>query len=203
MPSVAGNTRPTIGILALQGDVAEHEAILRSLEVDTVLVRRADQLKHIDGIIVPGGESSVIDKLLRLFEMKKPLQARLAEGLPVLGTCAGLILLADEIEGAITGQETLGGLDVCVKRNAFGSQVDSREAAVVVAGIDGPPLEVAFIRAPVVTRVGEGVDVIATLEKGEIVGVATETMMGVSFHPEVSGDNRLHALFLKKVGSSH
>ena len=200
---MAGNTRPTIGILALQGDVAEHEAILRSLEVDTVLVRRADQLKHIDGIIVPGGESSVIDKLLRLFAMKKPLQARLAEGLPVLGTCAGLILLADEIEGAITGQETLGGLDVCVKRNAFGSQVDSREAAVVVSGIDGPPLEVAFIRAPVVTRVGEGVDVIATLETGEIVGVATETMMGVSFHPEVSGDNRLHALFLKKVGSLH
>ena len=199
---MAGSSPPTIGILALQGDVAEHEALLRGLGVNTVQVRRADQLEGLDGLVLPGGESSVMDKLLRLFDMKKPLQAMLRGGMPVLGTCAGLILLADEIEGAITGQETLGGLDVCVKRNAFGSQVESREERVVVRGIGGPPLDVALIRAPIVTRVGEGVDVIATLDGGEIVGVENSTMIGVSFHPEVSGDDRLHSLFLQKVAES-
>jgi len=177
--------------------------MLRDLGANTVQVRRADQLSGIDGLILPGGESSVMDKLLRLFHMKKPLQERLAEGLPVLGTCAGLILLAKEIDGAIAGQETLGGLDVRVQRNAFGSQVESREESVAVAGIDGPALQVAFIRAPVVTRVGEGVDVIATRSSGEIVGVATPTMIGVSFHPEVSGDDRLHRLFLDRVAHAH
>lgn len=200
---MAGSSSLTIGILALQGDVAEHEVLLRGLGVNTVQVRRTDQLQGLDGLVLPGGESSVMDKLLRLFDMTKPLQAMLRGGMPVLGTCAGLILLADEIEGAITGQETLGGFDVCVKRNAFGSQVESREESVAVRGIDGPPLDVAFIRAPIVTRVGEGVDVIATLDSGEIVGVENSTMMGVSFHPEVSGDDRLHSRFLQKVAQSH
>ena len=203
LPSVAGSPALTVGILALQGDVAEHEAMLCGLGASTVQVRRAEQLSGIDGLILPGGESSVMDKLLRLFQMKQPLQERLAEGLPVLGTCAGLILLADEIDGAIAEQETLGGLDVRVQRNAFGSQVESREESVAVAGIEGPPLHVAFIRAPIVTRVGDGVDVIARLDSGDIVGVATPTMIGVSFHPEVSGDDRLHRLFLDKVAHGH
>jgi 5'-phosphate synthase pdxT subunit len=192
---VAGNT-PRIGVLALQGGVAEHEAMLSGLGADTVQVRGAKDLEGLDGLVLPGGESSVMDKLLRLFEMREPLQEAIRAGLPVLGTCAGLILLADVIEGAIPGQQTLGGLDVTVVRNAFGSQVVSHEATIEVAGIDGPPLEVLFIRAPAVTRVGAGVRVIATMADGGVVGVATETLLGVAFHPEVSGDNRLHKMFL-------
>lgn len=170
--------------------------MLWSLGAETVQVRLPADLLGIDGLVLPGGESSVMDKLLRLFDLDGPLKQALSDGLPVLGTCAGLILLANDIEGAITGQRTLGGLDVTVRRNAFGSQVDSHEAFVNVTGIEGPPLEVAFIRAPAVTRVGTGVEVIATLPDGAIVGVASGTMVGVSFHPEVSGDDRLHRMFL-------
>ena len=192
---MAGNT-PTIGVLALQGDVAEHEAVLRELGATTIQVRNASDLDGLDGLVLPGGESSVMDKLLRICGLRDPLREGIRAGLPVLGTCAGLILLAENIEGAISGQETLGGLDVTVARNAFGSQVVSHEATIAVEGIAGPPLDVLFIRAPVVTRVGPGVRVIATLEDGSVVGVATETLLGVAFHPEVSGDNRLHKMFL-------
>ncbi len=192
---MAGNT-PTIGVLALQGDVAEHEAVLRELGATTIQVRNTSDLDGLDGLVLPGGESSVMDKLLRIFGLREPLREAIRAGLPVLGTCAGLILLAENIEGAISGQETLGGLDVTVARNAFGSQVVSHEATIAVEGIEGPPLDVLFIRAPVVTRVGAGVRVIATLEDGSVVGVATETLLGVAFHPEVSGDSRLHKMFL-------
>jgi 5'-phosphate synthase pdxT subunit len=197
--SVAGSTPPTIGILALQGDVAEHHAVLASLGARVTQVRLPEHLEGLDGLVLPGGESSVMDKLMRIFGLREPLREAIAGGLPVLGTCAGLILLAHDIEGGIRGQETLGGLDISVRRNAFGPQVESYEAEISLSGLDGPPLKVAFIRAPVVTRVGKGVEIIATLAGGEVVGVATATLLGVAFHPEVVGEYRLHQRFLDQV----
>jgi 5'-phosphate synthase pdxT subunit len=162
-------------------------------------VRKPQDLEGIEGLVIPGGESSVIDKLTRIFDIAEPLRARIAGGLPVLGTCAGLIMLADSLEDAIEGQQTFGGLDITVLRNAFGAQVDSFEAEVTIEGIEGDPLEVAFIRAPIVTRVGEGLNVIATLADGRVVGVTNGVLMGVSFHPEITGDDRLHRMFLDIV----
>lgn len=196
---MAGSHTPHIGVLALQGDVAEHEEMLRGLGVTVSEVRLPQHLLGLDGLVIPGGESSVIDKLLRIFELREPLRAHIRAGLPVFGTCAGLILLAELVQGAIAGQETLGGLDITVARNAFGSQVDSSEAEIVIKGVEGPPLMVAFIRAPVVTRVGTGVSVIATLSDGSVVGVSQGNLMGVSFHPEITGDDRLHQLFVDTV----
>jgi 5'-phosphate synthase pdxT subunit len=199
--SVAGNQRPLIGVLALQGDVREHRAMLLELGADIREVRKPDHLEGLHGIVIPGGESSVMDKLLRVFELATPLREAIGSGLPVFGTCAGLIMMARELEDASPGQETLGGLDVTVRRNAFGSQVDSYETDVVITGVEGPPLRVAFIRAPLVTRVGEGVTVIATLPTGDVVGVASGPIIAVSFHPEITGDDRLHRLFVEKVRS--
>lgn len=196
---MAGNNAPLIGVLALQGDVREHVAMLREVGADVIEVRKPEHLEHIDGLVIPGGESSVMDKLTRLFGVREPLVAAISQGLPVLGTCAGLILLADDIEDGSTGQETLGGLDVTVRRNAFGSQVDSFETTVLVEGISGEGIPVAFIRAPTVTRVGPGVTAIATLADGTVVGVASRNLVGVSFHPEITGDDRLHRLFVGLV----
>jgi len=193
---VAGNNTPHIGVLALQGDVREHVAVLREIGADVVEVRKPEHLANIDGLVIPGGESSVIDKLTRIFGLREPLVQAIQRGLPVLGTCAGLILLAQDIEDGMAGQQTLGGLDVTVRRNAFGSQVDSFEASVAVQGISGPGISVAFIRAPSVTRVGPGVSPIATLDDGTVVGVSSGNLVGVSFHPEITGDDRLHRLFL-------
>lgn len=196
---MAGNNAPLIGVLALQGDVREHVAMLREVGADVIEVRKPEHLGHIDGLVIPGGESSVMDKLTRLFGVREPLVEAISQGLPVLGTCAGLILLADDIEDGSTGQETLGGLDVTVRRNAFGSQVDSFETTVLVEGISGEGIPVAFIRAPTVTRVGPGVTAIATLADGTVVGVASRNLVGVSFHPEITGDDRLHRLFVGLV----
>lgn len=196
---MAGNNAPLIGVLALQGDVREHVAMLREVGADVIEVRKPEHLAHIDGLVIPGGESSVMDKLTRLFGVREPLVEAISQGLPVLGTCAGLILLADDIEDGSTGQETLGGLDVTVRRNAFGSQVDSFETTVLVEGISGEGIPVAFIRAPTVTRVGPGVTAIATLADGTVVGVASRNLVGVSFHPEITGDDRLHRLFVGLV----
>lgn len=196
---MAGNNAPLIGVLALQGDVREHVAMLREVGADVIEVRKPEHLAHIDGLVIPGGESSVMDKLTRLFGVREPLVAAISQGLPVLGTCAGLILLADDIEDGSSGQETLGGLDVTVRRNAFGSQVDSFETTVLVEGISGEGIPVAFIRAPTVTRVGPGVTAIATLADGTVVGVASRNLVGVSFHPEITGDDRLHRLFVGLV----
>ncbi len=193
---MAGNNTPHIGVLALQGDVREHVAVLREIGADVVEVRKPEHLANIDGLVIPGGESSVIDKLTRIFGLREPLVQAIQRGLPVLGTCAGLILLAQDIEDGMAGQQTLGGLDVTVRRNAFGSQVDSFEASVAVQGISGPGISVAFIRAPSVTRVGPGVSPIATLDDGTVVGVSSGNLVGVSFHPEITGDDRLHRLFL-------
>lgn len=199
LPNVAGNNALRIGVLALQGDVREHSAMLREVGADVIEVRKPEHLALLDGLVIPGGESSVMDKLSRIFGLREPLVEAIAQGLPVLGTCAGLILLAREVEDGIAGQLTLGGLDVTVRRNAFGPQVESFEARVAVEGITGSGISVAFIRAPSVTRVGPGVSAIATLEDGTVVGVSSGNLLGVSFHPEITGDDRLHRLFMGVV----
>lgn len=196
---MAGSSRPLIGVLALQGDVREHSAMLQELGADVVEVRLPEHLSGINGLVIPGGESSVIDKLTRIFGLRASLVDAISAGLPVFGTCAGLIMLADSLDDAIVGQHTLGGLDVTVRRNAFGAQVDSFETLVKVEGIGGPALQVAFIRAPIVTRVGERARVIAELSDGTVVGVAQDALIGVAFHPEITGDDRVHRLFLALV----
>lgn len=199
---MAGSHTPRIGVLALQGDVREHEAMLRDVGASVVEVRKPQHLEDLDGLVIPGGESSVMDKLTRIFSLREPLIAAIEAGLPVLGTCAGLIMLARDVEDAIPGQLPLGGLDVTVRRNAFGSQVDSFEAVVDVDGITGPGIPVAFIRAPIVTRVGPGVTPIATLDDGTVVGVRSGNIVAVSFHPEITGDDRLHRLFVALVAEA-
>ena len=168
---MAGSSKLRIGVLALQGDVREHMAMLEQLDVEAVPVRREIELARVDGLIIPGGESSVMDKLARAFDLNEPLKTAISGGLPVFGTCAGLIMLAENILDAIEGQHSLGGLDVDVRRNAFGAQVDSFEVEVDAPAIADTPLAAAFIRAPVVDRVGDDVDVLATLSDGRVVGV--------------------------------
>jgi len=194
---VAGNTR--VGVLALQGDFREHLAVLTELGVDAAAIRRPDELDAIDGLIIPGGESSVMDKLSRLFGLAEPLKAAIAAGLPVYGTCAGLIMLADRLIDSSPGQQSLGGLDVSVRRNAFGSQLDSFETDLEVPAFDGEPVHAVFIRAPIVEQVGAGVDVLSALPDGRIVAVEQGNLMGTSFHPEVTGERRFHEHFLAKV----
>jgi len=176
--------------------------MLAELGCEVREVRKPEHLAGLDGLVIPGGESSVMDKLTRIFGLREPLQEAIAEGLPVFGTCAGLIMLASELEDGLVGQHTLGGLDVTVRRNAFGSQVDSFEATIHVVGVSGPALTVAFIRAPIVTRMGASVTPIATLEDGRVVGVRQGNLMAISFHPEITGDDRLHRLFLATVAQS-
>lgn len=199
---MAGNSRPLIGVLALQGDVREHARVLTRLGALVREVRQVPDLVGVEGLVIPGGESGVIDKLSRLFGLHQPIRDLIAGGLPVLGTCAGLIMLASQVEDGIEGQQTFGGLDVDVRRNAFGAQVDSFDASIEIAGVAGPPVDVSFIRAPIVTRVGEGVQVIASLPDGRVVGVANAGCIGVSFHPEITGDDRLHQLFLHRVAQA-
>ncbi|WP_152354675.1 pyridoxal 5'-phosphate synthase glutaminase subunit PdxT [Brachybacterium subflavum] len=186
-----------VGVLALQGDVREHEAMLRGLGAHVVRVRRPTDLERLDALVLPGGESSVIDRLSRLTGLRDPLRERVRDSLPVLGTCAGLILLADRILDAAPGQETLGGLDVLVRRNAFGTQTDSFETALVTPAIDGPPVRSAFIRAPLVEEFGERVEVLASLPDGRVVGVRQGDRIGLAFHPEVTGEDRFHRLLVE------
>lgn len=197
-PNVAGSG-PRVGVLALQGDFREHLAVLTSLGADAAAVRRPDELESIDGLIIPGGESGVMDKLSRLFGLAEPLRAAIAGGLPVYGTCAGLIMLADRVLDSSPGQQSLGGLDVAVRRNAFGSQLDSFETDLDVPVFDGGAVHAVFIRAPVVESVGAAVDVLAALPDGRIVAVEHGNLMGTSFHPEVTGERRFHEHFLAKV----
>ncbi|MFJ2541687.1 pyridoxal 5'-phosphate synthase glutaminase subunit PdxT [Microbacterium sp. NPDC087589] len=188
-----------VGVLALQGDVREHAAVLAGLGADVVLVRRPEELAAVDGLVIPGGESSVIDKLSRAFEMQEPIRAAIAAGLPVYGTCAGLILLADEVLDGIEGQQSFGGMDIAVRRNAFGRQTESFEVALDVPVVGEPPVHATFIRAPIVERAGPDVDVLATLPDGGIVAVRRGALLGTSFHPEVDGETRFHELFLERV----
>ena len=198
----------TIGVLALQGDVREHRAALEHAGARTVGVRRPEELAAVDGLVLPGGESTTIDKLLRIFELDEPLRARIAEGLPVYGSCAGMILLADRILGGTADQRTIGGLDVTVRRNAFGRQVDSFETDLAFDGVPAAPVHAVFIRAPWVEEVGPGVDVLARIPQheapgipaaaaGRIVAVQQGSLLATSFHPEISGDARVHELFVR------
>ena len=173
--------------------------MLRGLGADVVHVRRPEELAQVDGLVIPGGESSVQDKLSRAFGLAQPLKDAIASGLPVYGTCAGLIMLADRIVEGIAGQQTLGGLDVAVRRNAFGSQLDSFETDLDIAVLGGPPVHAVFIRAPIVETVGPRATVLAALADGRVVAVEQGNLVGTSFHPEVTGDTRFHAYFLDKV----
>jgi 5'-phosphate synthase pdxT subunit len=189
----------SVGVLALQGDVREHLQALSALGVDGVAVRRPAELTAVDALVLPGGESTTMAKLARTFGLLEPLRELVAAGLPVLGTCAGMILLADRVEDGVLGQETVGGLDITVRRNAFGRQVDSFEEDLHVTGVDGT-VHAVFIRAPWVEEVGEEVEVLGRVEAGQaagrIVAVRQGPLMATSFHPEVGGDSRIHALFL-------
>jgi 5'-phosphate synthase pdxT subunit len=196
---------PTIGVFALQGDVREHLRVLGDLGVEALAVRRVSELDACDGLVVPGGESTTMAKLARTFSLFEPIRQRIKDGMPAFGTCAGMIMLADHIEDGTRDQETLGGLDITVRRNAFGRQVDSFEGDVDFAGLDAP-VHAVFIRAPWVESVGPGVDVLARVEQGEaagrIVAVRQGPLMATSFHPEVGGDARIHGLFVDLVKQS-
>jgi len=192
-------TAPTVGVLALQGDFREHLAVLASLGADAVPVRRARELEQVAGLVIPGGESTVMDKLSRAFGLRDPLRERIADGLPVYGTCAGLIMLSDRVLDALPDQQTLGGIDVTVRRNAFGNQLDSFETDLDVDLFDGPPVHAAFIRAPIVAEVGPAAEAVATLEDGRVVAVRQGNLLGTSFHPEITGETRFHQLFLSML----
>jgi 5'-phosphate synthase pdxT subunit len=184
-----------IGVLCLQGDFREHLQVFADLGIPTVRVRKPSDLKGISGLVIPGGESTVIDKLSQIYELRDPIVKLIESGLPVFGTCAGLILLSDRLVDGTTTQQTFGGLDVAVQRNAFGSQVDSFEYEINFYGL-AEPVKAAFIRAPIVVEVGEGVQVLAKLEDGRIVAVRQANLLGISFHPEVTGDSAVHEFFL-------
>ena len=190
-----------VGVLALQGDFREHLAVLGALGADARPIRRPEEIAEIDGLVIPGGESSVIDKLSRMFGLADPLKAAIAAGLPVYGTCAGLIMLADDILDSITGQQGLGGFDIAVRRNAFGSQVDSFETDLDIPVLGDPPVHAVFIRAPVVESVGADVEVLAALDDGRIVAVQQGNLLGTSFHPEMTGETRFHKHFLDIIAS--
>jgi 5'-phosphate synthase pdxT subunit len=188
-----------VGVLALQGDVAEHEAMLAASGANPSLVKRAEQLDHLDGLIIPGGESTTIGKLLRRFDLLEPLQERVRAGFPVFGTCAGMILLAGQIEDAGTDQPAIGGMDITVRRNAFGRQRESFETDLAVPALGDAPLHAVFIRAPLIQRLGDGVEVLATLEDGRVVAAQQDNLLVASFHPELTDDARLHRYFVDLV----
>jgi 5'-phosphate synthase pdxT subunit len=194
---------PTVGVLALQGDVREHLAALERVGAAGRAVRREAELDGLAGIVLPGGESTTMDKLMRAFGLRDPLRAALGAGLPAYGSCAGMILLADRVLDGPPDQETLGGIDMTVRRNAFGRQVASFEGEVEMAGVAGGPMHGVFIRAPWVEDVGPGVEVLARVEEGEaagrIVAVRQGSLLATSFHPEMTGDGRVHELFVRIV----
>jgi len=193
---------PTIGVFALQGDVREHLRVLADLGVEPLAVRRPAELETCDGLVIPGGESTTMAKLARTFDLFEPLRDRIKQGMPTFGTCAGMIMLADRIEDGAPGQETLGGLDITVRRNAFGRQVDSFEGDIAFEGL-AEQVHAIFIRAPWVEAVGDGVETLARVDHGpaagRIVAVRQGPLMATSFHPEVGGDSRIHALFVDLV----
>lgn len=191
-------TTPVIGVLALQGDVREHLIALASADAVARPVRRPEELAEVDALVIPGGESTTMSKLAVLFGMLEPLRERVRAGMPVYGTCAGMIMLADKLLDGRDDQETLGGIDMIVRRNAFGRQNESFEAQVDFAGIDGGPVEGVFIRAPWVESVGAAAEVLATYD-GHTVAVRQGNVLATSFHPELTGDDRVHAYFVDMV----
>jgi 5'-phosphate synthase pdxT subunit len=191
-------TTPTIGVLALQGDVREHLTALATADALARPVRRPQELAGLDGLVIPGGESTTMSKLAVTFGMLEPLRAFVRSGQPVYGTCAGMIMVADKLLDGREDQETFGGIDMIVRRNAFGRQNESFEAAVEIAGIPGGPVEGVFIRAPWVESVGAAVEVLATYD-GHTVAIRQGNVLATSFHPELTGDHRVHAFFVDLV----
>jgi 5'-phosphate synthase pdxT subunit len=196
---------PTVGVLALQGDVREHRRVLESCGAATAVVRRPEELDRVDALVIPGGESTTMWRLARTFELLDPLRKRVEQGMPAYGSCAGMILLADRIKDGAAGQETIGGIDMLVRRNAFGRQVDSFESDVVMSGLD-TPFHAVFIRAPWVESVGEGAEALGRAATGDsagrIVAVRQGHLLATSFHPELTGDPRVHEYFLEMVKGS-
>ncbi|WP_232663548.1 pyridoxal 5'-phosphate synthase glutaminase subunit PdxT [Pseudonocardia sp. TRM90224] len=202
---------PVVGVLALQGDVREHLAALDACGVRSVAVRRPVELDTVEALVLPGGESTTMSRLLETFELLEPVRARIAAGMPAYGSCAGMILLAREVLDGRPDQQQLGGLDVVVRRNAFGRQVDSFETDLTVDGVSGGPMRAVFIRAPWVESTGPAVQVLATVPRltlagsdagpaaGRAVAVRQGAVLATSFHPELTGDGRLHALFCDMV----
>jgi 5'-phosphate synthase pdxT subunit len=188
-----------VGVLALQGDVREHARMLREAGAEPVAVKRSAQLDEVEGLVIPGGESTTIGKLLRRFELLEPLQSLVRSGFPVYGTCAGMILLADEIEGAGVDQPAIGGMDITVRRNAFGRQQESFEAELEVPALGGEPFDAVFIRAPLIERVGPEVKVLARLGEDRVVAARQDNLLVSSFHPELTEDPRMHELFVRMV----
>lgn len=191
---------PLIGVLALQGDVREHVRALQAAGARSTLVRRPDELESVDGLIIPGGESTTLWRLAMSFEMLEPLRKILSAGLPAFGSCAGMIMLADRLVDGVDGQQTFGGIDMTVRRNAFGRQVDSFESDISLTGVSGPLLRAVFIRAPWVEQAGDEVEILGTDERaGRIVAVRQGPLLATSFHPELTGDPRIHQLFVDIV----
>jgi 5'-phosphate synthase pdxT subunit len=192
--------QPAIGVLALQGDVAEHLRALRQAGARPLGVRRPAELDAVDGLVIPGGESTTIWKLAEIFDLADPLRKRIGEGLPAFGSCAGMIMLAARLSGAASGQETLGAIDMTVRRNAFGRQVDSFERDLAVTGVPGPSYRAVFIRAPWVQEAGAAVEILATdPATGRIVAVRQGPVLATAFHPELTPDGRIHELFVDMV----
>lgn len=186
-----------VGVLGLQGDFREHVAALKECGANVSIVRRPAELALVDALVLPGGESTAIANLARSFDLLEPIKQRISNGMPVYGSCAGMILLADRVLDAADGQETFGGLDITVRRNAFGRQVDSFETDLEFQGIGSPPIRAVFIRAPWVESVGPGVEVLATFEHA--VAVRQGALLATSFHPELTGDYRIHKFFIDSV----
>jgi 5'-phosphate synthase pdxT subunit len=194
---------PLIGVLALQGDYREHEQTLTRCGASTLRVRTSEELVSVDALVIPGGESTTMSKLAVTFGLIEPLRARVSQGMPVYGSCAGMIMLADRIEGGRPDQQTIGGIDMVVRRNAFGRQVDSFEADLAMTDMGDEPMHAVFIRAPWVESVGDGVDVLGRVESGpatgRIVAVRQGDLLATSFHPELTGDTRVHRYFVELV----
>jgi len=199
---------PVIGVLALQGDVPEHLRALEDVGATAVRVRRPEELHSLDGLVIPGGESTTLWRLSVAFDMLDPLRKLIASGLPAFGSCAGMIMLADRLADGVAGQQTFGGIDMTVRRNAFGRQVDSFESDITLSGLPGPssggrdprPLHAVFIRAPWVEQNGENVAVLGTEERtGRIVAVRQGQLLATAFHPELTSDRRIHELFVDIV----
>jgi len=190
------STSPVIGVLALQGDVREHVRALSSAGAQPAAIRRPEELDAVDGLVIPGGESTTIWKLATAFELMEPVRKRIAAGMPAFGSCAGMIMLADRLLDSALSQQTFGGIDMTVRRNAFGRQVDSFETELDIRGIGGPRLRAVFIRAPWVESTGPAVEILSRdSSTGRIVAVRHGPLLATAFHPELTADDRVHRLF--------
>lgn len=201
------SAQPRVGVLALQGDVREHLRALEGCGLAVTTVRRERELAEVDGLVIPGGESTTISRLLEVFELLEPLRARVTEGMPTYGSCAGMIMLASKVLDGRPDQHQLGGLDVIVRRNAFGRQVDSFEEDLDFTGLADGPVHAVFIRAPWVESASPEVEVLATVPDtptagaaaGRIVAVRQNSVLATAFHPELTGDTRVHRMFADMV----